>query len=200
MTLAPVKSASGETDWDATQTKVQEAYADWPDAESGPAWKSALNTLKFQERERELLAEFGNGEFEASTELLGSDIPTAVGPGLESTDIPGLRLADWVTSIFPGAPHIVNEDRAKVSPCLRIPIGDGYYLVKNDWIAGWLSPEQEDEFCKAGVVDLEVGTDQQVQIRAYAEAARSCSIQANQDPDIFFSCLGKELRKAEVNP
>lgn len=198
VTISPERDANGAIDWQATTGKLQEAYADYPDSEAGPAWQSALNTLKVQERERELLESFGGGGPEEPSLSAQSEIPVPVGPIPPSGDIPGLRISEWITELYPGPGRVIDEERAVASPCTRVAIGDDYFLTSNPWIAGWLDAEQEQRYCVAGLTDVQASPEDTARLRALTEAALTCSVEANEQPDIFFTCLGKELRKAGV--
>lgn len=181
--LAPLKRDDGSIDWEATTQKLKDAYSGFPhDVETGaPAWKAAYSTLWAQEQEREITARM-------------ADIDGRAG------EIPGLQPADWTHRVRGDNAIVVDPEVARTTKCTRVNVGDGGYVVYSKGIVGALDDAQITEYCSMGFDDRVATPAQSQRFLTFAEAANSCSLESRGTGavDVFFTCLGKELKKRGV--
>lgn len=184
MTLEPVKLADGDIDWDATRTKLEEAYSAFPlDLETGaPAWKAAYSTLFAQEQERAILSRMAE---------IDGKIP----------EIPGLHVGDWTHRSRGDDALMIDAELARSTPCTRVNLGaTNGFMVFSKGFVGALSDGQINEYCLLGFDDKDASPTQTERLLAHADAATSCALVGGGSLDIFSTCLGKELKKRGVEP
>jgi len=161
--------------------KLETAYAGFPpDPETGaPAWNGAYNQLWAQEQERAIVE-----RMEAIDEKVA---------------LPGGQAADWVSAAYREGGTVMDPEAARSHPCTRINLGEGRKpQVHAKGIVGALSDEQIATYC-VDFVDVEATPAQRARLGAFADASHSCSIETKDAPhathmDLYFSCIGKELR------
>lgn len=180
VTIEPVTSGSGGVDWTATKAKLQDAYQGLPsDAETGaPAWQAAYNQLYAQEQEKQIVQRMQEID----------------------KQIPGTRVEDWPYMATHHGGYVIDEQDALNTPCTRIDLGNGDYLVYSAGIVGALSPDLEQKYCAKGFVDEQPSPAQAAHIQQFARASHSCSLSAKSAPSTelhleqYYSCMGQALK------
>lgn len=117
---------------------------------------------------------------------------------------PSADITEWIQGGVDGPAIVVDDEAARISPCILLELGRGRRYVYKKGLVGTLDESQERLYCGQGYVVRYPSEAQRQRLTAIAQAAEVCSREPGAGDSSatglskYFTCLGRELRTKGV--